>query len=175
MLFTYSRQDSVFFACTDHKYAVIVVSQGSIEGWHLAEEVGVVSADCRHQNWLEHKRIHHLRSRLAVTRVLHLQQTRFEPTPTVSAALTHSVTSRRKPSVRSHGTLAMIMVNLANSWLPMVPLSRSWQIMIRGTLVKIMARSWQNLDKITMVKTCKLVLIVHNLFFSQKFLVVCNF
>ena len=79
------------------------------------------------------------------------------------------------PSVRNHGTLAMIMVNLANSWLTMVPLSRSWQIMIRGTLVKIMARSWQDLDKITMVKTCKLVLIVHNLFFSQKFLVVCNF
>ena len=44
-------------------------------------------------------------------------------------------------SVRSHGTLAMIMVNLAKSWLTMVPLSRSWQIMIHGTLVKIMARS----------------------------------
>ena len=33
----------------------------------------------------------------------------------------------------------------------MVPLSRSWQIMIHGTLVKITARSWQDLDKITMV------------------------
>ena len=41
-------------------------------------------------------------------------------------------------------TLAMIMVNLAKSWLTMVPLSSSWQIMIHGTLVKIkiMARSW---------------------------------
>ena len=55
-------------------------------------------------------------------------------------------------SVRSHGTLAMIMVGLAKSWLTMVPLSRSWQIMIHGTLVKIMARSWQDLDKITMVR-----------------------
>ena len=35
----------------------------------------------------------------------------------------------------------MIMVNLAKSWLTMVPLSRSWQTMIHGTLVKIMARS----------------------------------
>ena len=32
---------------------------------------------------------------------------------------------RGHPSVRSHGTLAMIMVNLAKSWLTMVPLSRS--------------------------------------------------
>ena len=55
------------------------------------------------------------------------------------------------PSVRSHGTLAMIMVNLAKSWLTMVPLSRSWLIMIHGTLAKIMARSWQDLGKITMV------------------------
>ena len=45
----------------------------------------------------------------------------------------------------------MIMVNLAKSWLTMVPLSRSWQIIIHGTLVKIMARSWQDLDKVTMV------------------------
>ena len=36
---------------------------------------------------------------------------------------------------------------------------------------KIMARSWQDNHG----KTCKLVLIVHNLFFSQKFFVVCNF
>ena len=56
------------------------------------------------------------------------------------------------PSVRSHGTLAMIMVNLAKSWLTMVPLPRSWLIMIHGTLAKIMARSWQDLDKITMVR-----------------------
>ena len=34
------------------------------------------------------------------------------------------------PSVRRHGTLAMIMANLAKSWLTMVPLSRYWQIMI---------------------------------------------
>ena len=59
----------------------------------------------------------------------------------------------------------MIMVNLAKSWLTMVPLSRSWQIMIHGTLVKIMARSWQDNHS----KTYKLVLIVHNLFFSRKF------
>ena len=52
---------------------------------------------------------------------------------------------------RSHGTLAKIMVNLAKSWLTMLPLSRLWQIMIHGTLVKIMTRSWQDLDKITMV------------------------
>ena len=45
----------------------------------------------------------------------------------------------------------MIMVNLAKSWLTMVPLSRSWLIMIHGTLAKIMARSWQDLRKITMV------------------------
>ena len=45
----------------------------------------------------------------------------------------------------------MIMVNLAKSWLTMVPLSRSWLIMIHGTLAKIMARSWQDLDKIIMV------------------------
>ena len=56
------------------------------------------------------------------------------------------------PSVRSHGTLAMILVNLAKSWLTMVSLSRSWQIMIHGTLVKIMARSLQDLDKITMIR-----------------------
>ena len=57
------------------------------------------------------------------------------------------------PSVRSHGTLAMIMINLAKSchWLIMAPLSRSWLIMIHGTLAKIMARSWQDLGKITMV------------------------
>ena len=48
------------------------------------------------------------------------------------------------PSLRSHGTLAMIMVNLTKLWLTMVPLSRSWHIMIHGTLVKIMARSWQD-------------------------------
>ena len=54
-------------------------------------------------------------------------------------------------SVRSHGTLAMIMLNLAKSWLTMVPLSRSWQIMMHGTLVMIMSRSWQDLDKKTMV------------------------
>ena len=59
---------------------------------------------------------------------------------------------RRQPSVRSHGTLAMIMVNLAKSWLAMVPLSRSWQTMIHGTLVKIMTSSWQDLDKITMIR-----------------------
>ena len=41
------------------------------------------------------------------------------------------------PSVQSHGTLDMIMVNLAKSWLTMVPLSRSWQIMIHGTLATI--------------------------------------
>ena len=35
----------------------------------------------------------------------------------------------------------MIMVTLAKSWLTMVPLSRSWQIMIHRALVKIMARS----------------------------------
>ena len=45
------------------------------------------------------------------------------------------------PSVRSHGTLAMIMFILAKSWLIMEPLSRSWQIMVHGTLVNIMARS----------------------------------
>ena len=49
------------------------------------------------------------------------------------------------------GTLAMIMVNLAKSWLTMVPSQRSWLIMIYGTLAKIMARSWQDLGKITMV------------------------
>ena len=32
----------------------------------------------------------------------------------------------------------------------MVHLSRSWQIMIHGTLVTTKARSWQDLDKITM-------------------------
>ena len=57
-----------------------------------------------------------------------------------------------KPSVRSRGTLAMIMINLAKSWLTMVPLSRSWLIMIYGTLVKIMARSWQDNHG----KTCEL-------------------
>ena len=31
----------------------------------------------------------------------------------------------------------MIMAYLAESWLTMVPLSRSWQIMMHGTLVKI--------------------------------------
>ena len=59
------------------------------------------------------------------------------------------------PSDRRHATLAKIMVNLAKSWL------RSWLI---KTLVKIMsnhdtwnaachimARSWQDLGKITMV------------------------
>ena len=55
------------------------------------------------------------------------------------------------PSDRRHATLVKIMVNLAKSWLTMVPLSRSWLIMIHGTLAKIMARSWQDLDKITMV------------------------
>ena len=45
----------------------------------------------------------------------------------------------------------MIMVNLAKSWLTMVPLSQSWLIMIHGTLAKIMARSWQDLGKITIV------------------------
>ena len=55
----------------------------------------------------------------------------------------------------------MIMVNSSvKSWLTMVPLSRSWQIMIYGTHVKIMAnhdiwermsRSWQDLEKITML------------------------
>ena len=43
----------------------------------------------------------------------------------------------------------MIMVNLAKSWLTMAPLSRSWLIMIHGTLAKIMARSWQDLGKAT--------------------------
>ena len=57
-----------------------------------------------------------------------------------------------KPSDRRHATLAKIMVNLAKSWLTMVPLSRSWLIMIHGTLVKIMVRSWQDLGKITMVR-----------------------
>ena len=36
---------------------------------------------------------------------------------------------------------------LAKSWLTMVPLSRSWLIMIHGTLVKIMARSWQDIAR----------------------------
>ena len=52
--------------------------------------------------------------------------------------------------------LAMIMVKLAKSWLTMVPLSRSLQIMIHVTLVKIMAISWQD----NYGKTCKLLLIV---------------
>ena len=69
------------------------------------------------------------------------------------------------PSLRSHGPLAMIMVNLAKSWLTMVPLSKSWQIMIHGILLKIMislctilhghgvlanimARSWQYLARL---------------------------
>ena len=54
-------------------------------------------------------------------------------------------------SDRRHATLAKIMVNLAKSWFTMVPLSKSWLIMIHGTLVKIMARSWDDLDKIAMV------------------------
>ena len=48
------------------------------------------------------------------------------------------------PSVRSHGTLAMIMVNLAKSCFTMASLQRSWQD--HG---KIMARSWQDLGKAT--------------------------
>ena len=44
-------------------------------------------------------------------------------------------------------------------------LPRSWQ-----DLGKIMARSWQDNHG----KTCKLLLIVHNLFFSQIFLVICD-
>ena len=61
------------------------------------------------------------------------------------------------PSVRSHGTLAMIMVNLVKSWLTMVPLSRS--IMANHDTWKacqdngdIMARSWQGHGKITLVR-----------------------
>ena len=50
-------------------------------------------------------------------------------------------------------------------------LARSWQAFHVEMLAKIMARSWQDNHG----KTCKLVLIVHNLFFSQKFFVVCNF
>ena len=46
-----------------------------------------------------------------------------------------------EPSVRSHGTLAIIMVNHAKSWLTMVPLLRSWQIIIHGMLVNITAIS----------------------------------
>ena len=49
-------------------------------------------------------------------------------------------------SVRSHGTLAMIMINLAKSWLTMVPFSRSWLIMMER-----LPKSWQDLGKITMV------------------------
>ena len=49
----------------------------------------------------------------------------------------------KDPSVRSHGMLAMIMVNPAKSWLTMVPLSRSWLIMTHGTLAKCFGGSSQ--------------------------------
>ena len=50
-----------------------------------------------------------------------------------------------EPSVRSHGTLVMSMVNLSKSWYQKVPLSRSWQFMIHGTL------DMEDIDNITMV------------------------
>ena len=78
-----------------------------------------------------------------------------------------SCDSRLFPKVRNHETLAMIMVNLAKSWLTMVPLSSSWQIMIHGLLVKvkIMANhdTWnacQDHGKI-MVRSCKITMVRH--------------
>ena len=35
------------------------------------------------------------------------------------------------PSVRSDGMIAMVMFDFSKSWLTMVPLSRSWQVMAR--------------------------------------------
>ena len=81
-----------------------------------------------------------------------------------------SVATHTHRCVRSHWTLAMIMVNLAKSWLTMVPLSRSWQIMMHWTLVTIMARPWQDNYGLT----CELLWIVSFIPFI-KLLVVSNF
>ena len=57
----------------------------------------------------------------------------------------------RMPSVRSDGTLAMTMVNLAKLWLTMVPLSRSWQDLGEDTIAS--NTTWSCLSRVDLFRT----------------------